>query len=110
MNNLKYTKTYNHMFFKEAESRLYDMNNHFWVLIDNICSMHPEVEVTAEHFLVKPVFVSGLAEDVRFLCDCSKLLADFQQVYQKHYHLVPLRLKEPYKETDEIFQDVQEHI
>lgn len=98
------------MCFKETESNLYDMNDHFWILVDDICSQNPEIEVNVEHFLVKPIHVSGFAEDVRFLCDCSKLLTDLQQVYQKYYHLVPLRLKEPYKETNEIFRDVPEHI
>lgn len=29
MNKLKHKHTYNHMFFKETESHLYDMNDHF---------------------------------------------------------------------------------
>lgn len=108
MNKPKHERTYNHMFFKETESHLYDMNDHFWALVDDICSRNPNIEVSVEEFLVKPVHVSGFAEDVRFFCDCSKLLMDLQQVYLKYYYLVPLQLKEPYKETDEIFQDVPE--
>ncbi len=108
MGNLKRKVLYNHMYFNESASHVYDRNGEFWRELDNLCRNHPEAIITVEQFVVKDRNVSYLSEDVRVVCSHAEIQKRCDEIYRSLYYRVPLKFHKEFEGRDDILKDLFE--
>ena len=92
-NNITHKYLYNRLFIDHSHKRKgEERNREFWQSVDCIATNNPDSSITIEHITIEH-FSTGIAEDIRIVCNNKNITTEFNRLYDSLYSVVPMSLQ-----------------
>lgn len=92
-NNITHKYLYNGLFIDHSyKTKGVERNREFWQSLDCIAINNPDSSITIEHIVIEH-FSTGIAEDIRIVCNNKDITTEFNRLYASLYSVVPMSLQ-----------------